>query len=138
MGFCFCLSSHVRTKHSIFCLYKCRSYLETKPILKSTAGQEILETGATYFGSTNVPSSFEIPSHVYSRVCSSKWSLGTNNKHPRDRFRGPVSQQGWALLAPEGFSRSTNIETVLRIQVYFLKQKSFLMDLANTLYHFIV
>ena len=38
-----------------------------------------METGATYFGSTNVPSSFEIPSHVYGRVCSSKWSCRTTN-----------------------------------------------------------
>lgn len=43
MDFCFCLSIHLRIKHNISCLYKCRSYVETK-ILKESGGQEILET----------------------------------------------------------------------------------------------
>lgn len=142
MGFCFCLSSHIRTKHSIFFVFTNVEVIwKQNQFLKAQQAKKFWRPVQPILVA-------QIPPHLPLRspaiMCTAGCAAAANHpwerttKHPRERFWGPVTQQGQAPLAPEGFSWSTNIETVLRIQVYFLKQKSFLMDLANTLYYFIV
>lgn len=63
MGFCFCLSSHIRTKHSISCLYKCRRCVETNQFLKRQGPGNFGDWAHPYFGGKKSPLSalFVIP-----------------------------------------------------------------------------
>lgn len=101
-----------------------------------------METWHISFGGTNVPSPalgdaqpLCVQRGAQQQLIATREST---SKHPRPVPGGPGCQQGQAPRVPEGFSRPTSVETVLGIRVYLLKQKPFLMDLANVLYYFIV
>lgn len=138
MDFCFCLSGHIRTKHSInsvpyhFPVFTNISHLETKTkFLRDRAGNFGTKHEHPYFGGTNFPSPLPpvISSHyVYSMVGSGggKSSLGINNQTPLRLPRRHGQPTGTdSTCSPAGFSRPTNVKTVSRIQVYFFKQRSF-------------
>lgn len=73
MGFCFCLSSHIRTKHSIFFVFTNVEVIwKQNQFLKAQQAKKFWRPVQPILVAQIPPSSFEIPSHyVHSRVCSS-------------------------------------------------------------------
>lgn len=92
VGFCFCLSTHLRMTHSISCLHKCRSYVETE-IPKSQGPGNFGDLGHPYFGGTIFPSSaFCDPQTFCVQYGVQLQLIVLGNKQPnsRDRF-----QEAW-------------------------------------------
>lgn len=149
MDFCFCLSGHIRIKHNInsvpttFLPLQMSSHLETEPSPKRQGlGNfgDLALTSLFWWHKLSLISSFCDPQTLCVQYGVQPQLIFLGNKSNTQRLvpGDTVSQQGLAPLAPEGFSWPTNVETVLKIRVYLLKQKSFLMDLANILHYFIV